>query len=130
MERASETANPTLVPQPGGRGALYSGGKPGNSGGGRPPSALRAVAREHLDERLEDLNTIAESSSVAAKDRVSAIALLAKIGLYDHGVGKRELNELMRGMAEVVKEHAPEVADVIFLSWEALLVEKMKAAPK
>lgn len=33
---------PPLVPQPGGRGAIYRGGVPGNAGGGRPRDAVRA----------------------------------------------------------------------------------------
>ena len=41
---------PALVPRPDGRGALLSGGMPGNAGGGRPKDALvaqlRAIALE------------------------------------------------------------------------------------
>lgn len=35
-----------MIPQPGGRGALLSGGMPGNKGGSKPPDALRAKLRE------------------------------------------------------------------------------------
>lgn len=34
-------ARPALVPQPDGKGALLTGGMPGNAGGGRPPQALK-----------------------------------------------------------------------------------------
>lgn len=39
----------TKIPQPGGRGALNSGGTPGNKGGGRPREAIRARCRTLFD---------------------------------------------------------------------------------
>lgn len=59
-ESADQTAEPELVPQPHG-GALLSGGKPGNKGGGRTPDEFKRrmaelassdAALEYLDECL------------------------------------------------------------------------------
>lgn len=56
---------PVLVPQPNGRGALLSGGLPGNRGGpGRPPSEVRKLARklssEYFVEALPKVHDIAQ----------------------------------------------------------------------
>src|SRR5688572_22994648 len=58
-ERKSD--RPHLIPQPGGRGALLSGGLPGNAGGGRPASDLRARMRGSLAERIAIAESIADS---------------------------------------------------------------------
>lgn len=58
---ATKTANvPALIPQPGGRGALYAGGVPGNKGGGRQSSAFLAAlhdipARARIPEVVEGI---------------------------------------------------------------------------
>ena len=49
---------PALIPQPNGKGALYSGGVPGNKGGGRKKSEWLAkleVAMEPLPAVLADI---------------------------------------------------------------------------
>jgi hypothetical protein len=49
VKNSDKNSEPALVPRPDGRGALLTGGKPGNSGGtGRPPDELRALARQGL----------------------------------------------------------------------------------
>lgn len=40
-ETPNDSPKPPLVPQPGGRGAIYQGGVPGNRGGGRTPDEFR-----------------------------------------------------------------------------------------
>ena len=47
---ARETATPYLIPRPDGRGALLSGGQPGNKGGGATPDALRGTIRRIIEE--------------------------------------------------------------------------------
>ena len=50
VQNAKKPAIPHLIPQPGGRGALLSGGLPGNPGGGRTPEAIRGTLREIIEE--------------------------------------------------------------------------------
>lgn len=79
---AKETAKqlPALIPQSNGKGSLYAGGMPGNAGGtGRPPSAIRALMRQHLDfEVLADL--MAEYKK-GDRDTLEVAEYLAKYGL-------------------------------------------------
>ncbi len=76
----TEKPFPALVPQPHG-GALYRGGVPGNRGGWKPPSALRARLRGSLDERVSVLEEIADDTTAAPGDRIRAVDVLAKYGL-------------------------------------------------
>jgi len=71
---------PRLVPLEKG-GALLSGGLPGNAGGGRPPSIVRATMREALADRIEILAAIADDPDVRPADRIKAIEQLARYGL-------------------------------------------------
>lgn len=72
---------PALIPQPHG-GALLSGGVLGHRGGpGRPPSALREVMRLSLEERLPILEKLADDPTVAPRDRLKAIEILARYGI-------------------------------------------------
>ena len=91
---------PFLVPQPHG-GALLSGGRRGGPPGpGRPPSALRALARERLAEVLPRVAAIAAGEPVMhvrttdgrtrtivttprVTDQLQAAWLLARTGLGD-----------------------------------------------
>lgn len=50
----SSSAAPTLVPQKNG-GALYSGGKPGNKGGGRPKERVRRKALKLTNKAINEL---------------------------------------------------------------------------
>ena len=97
------TAMPILIPQPNGRGALLSGGMPGNAGGSGPaPSELRARLRGSFAQRMHVLEQFAdgvvtiteqcpacgyqaepttEALSLTPADRTRAMALLAKYGL-------------------------------------------------
>lgn len=85
---------PVLVPRPDGRGALNSGGTPGNRGGGRLPNAIRRKARRMLATRLDIVGHIADGVTVQFDDgeqlkwvsprpaeRLQALKLLADWGL-------------------------------------------------
>lgn len=76
---------PTLIPQPGGRGALLSGGIPGNPGNtqpvGRPASAIRARLRGSFEERIPVAEAIADSPTETSEARLKAVDLLGKYGL-------------------------------------------------
>ena len=66
-----------VVPEHG-RGALRTGGTPGNRGGsGRPPSAIREAARLAFSERLHVLTDIADDDETRPIDRIRAIDLLS-----------------------------------------------------
>lgn len=63
-------------------GRLLLGGKPGNKGGpGRPPSTIRAVAREEFADLIPELVKIARSKTSSKADKCRAIDLLGKYGL-------------------------------------------------
>lgn len=79
-ENSDENSGPELIPQPHG-GAILSGGWPGNAGGGRPPSVVRAAMREALAERVRLLAEIADDHDVRPSDRIKAIEALARYGL-------------------------------------------------
>lgn len=56
---------PKLVPQPNGRGALLSGGQPGNKGGtGRPPNEIRAMLRETVGGHGSVVDDIASGKPI------------------------------------------------------------------
>lgn len=90
-----------LVPQPHG-GALLSGGKPGNKGGGRKPDWFRTAARDLIEQynllpRLAAIgagmigeihqakdaagNLVAVYCATPAKDQIKAIEVLSKLGI-------------------------------------------------
>jgi len=79
-ENSDDNNGPELIPQPHG-GALLSGGWPGNAGGGRPPSVVRAAMREALAERIGLLAEIADDEDARPSDRIKAIEALARYGL-------------------------------------------------
>lgn len=54
---------PPLVPQEHG-GAIYRGGLPGNKGGGRPKSVVKAACLRSFDERIPVLESIADGEPV------------------------------------------------------------------
>jgi hypothetical protein len=102
---------PKLVPQPHG-GALLSGGVPGNRGGtGRPPSAVREIAREAYADRIPRLTAIIDDPESKPSEVVAAMALLERTGL-----GLRH---------EVTAIEAPEPLDL-----DALRAEIMNRLPR
>lgn len=50
---------PELIPQPGGRGALLTGGMPGNVGGGRPPDEFKRMLA-HLSSRAKTIGALSK----------------------------------------------------------------------
>jgi hypothetical protein len=56
----TDVVMPVLVPRENGRGALLTGGVPGNAGGGRPRSEVKALATAKLPRHVNTLDGIAE----------------------------------------------------------------------
>ncbi len=95
------TDSKALVPQAHG-GALRTGGKLGNRGGGRTPNELRELFRKPLAKLLPIITEIAESKDIQevtcphcnekhevitwlkAGDKLKAVDLLGKYGLGTH----------------------------------------------
>lgn len=78
----SLNGHPHLIPQPGGKGALLSGGIFGHrGGGGRPPSVVREIARESFAERIPRLTAIIDDPTSQPRDVIAAMALLERTGL-------------------------------------------------
>jgi hypothetical protein len=98
-------------PQPHG-GALVPGAGGGRQpGAGRPPSAIRAAAREQLDKRLPLLGTFAGSAKVKTGDRIRAIEALAKIGL-EESIAVADVRKALDATGELIRARlAPAVAD-------------------
>lgn len=82
--RETAKESPKLVPQPNGRGALLSGGLPGNKGGGRPKDEFQARMRE-LASGEEALNYFEQClrGDHGYKAHTSAMSFAA-----EHGYGK------------------------------------------
>ena len=79
----SGTSSGELVPQKHG-GAIRRGSKPGgNENAGRPPSAIREIARKSFAERIPILERIADDDDARSSDRISAIKVLADTGGVD-----------------------------------------------
>lgn len=79
-EPKSAENTPDLIPQKHG-GALYSGGKPGNKGGGRPKSVVRALAREEGYKSLVRLAKRAEAEEMSMADAIRLADLQLKYGI-------------------------------------------------
>lgn len=81
---ARKTAKPAKIPQPNGKGELYSGGVPGNKGGtGRPPNEFVERMRElaSSEERLKHVETILD-------DPNHAQYMAARRYVTEYGYGK------------------------------------------
>lgn len=86
MQRRKTTKKSTIrkIPQPGGRGALNSGGTPGNKGGtGRPPDQFKELCRELATAE----NTI-KSIRAILKSRKDPQFMAALRWASEHGYGK------------------------------------------
>lgn len=78
-KKAGKKAGGELVRQAEG-GALWRGPSPNNvPGTGRPPSAIRATARQLFDQRIPTLASIADKGK-RDSDRIAAIDKLGKYG--------------------------------------------------
>ncbi len=107
-ETATTTPNlPVLVPRPGGRGALLSGGIPGNKGG-RPPNEFKELCR-----RLTTRKATVEAVKAILEDKTHPHFIGALKWATEHGYGKPketvEVNAtIQHGLLVVPSEIAPE----------------------
>lgn len=110
-KKPGEKPGGELVSQPHG-GALRRGGPPGGKPGtGRPPSAIRAAAREALDKRLPLLGRFAASTKEKTNDRIRAIEALAKIGL-EESIAVADVRRALGATGELIRDRLPpDVAD-------------------
>lgn len=105
MQRRARSSKSTAVVGPVRKpnGQLV-GGNPGNRGGGRPPSVIRADARGRFDELLPVLSTIAKSKKgVLTRDRIRAADVLGRYGM-DHSVSIADIRECLREQREEILE--------------------------
>lgn len=98
QRRTSEKKSaPQLIPRPDGKGALLSGGVPGNKGGtGRPPNEVRALARDlgyrslgAIEKVLEKIEAQLEEGKPVNTDLLLRIAEHAN----KYGLGTRDTTE-------------------------------------
>lgn len=88
-------------------GALLAGGAPNNRGGtGRPPSAIRATARQAFDEVLPIVTRIVKSKSTSDRDRIRGIDVLGKYGM-GHPVSIDDVRDRLREQLEAIREFLP-----------------------
>lgn len=108
---AKTPAPVALVRQPHG-GLLRQGGT--NRGGpGRPPSAIRAAARDEFDRLIPKLATIAKAKETKDSDRIRAIDVLGKYGM-DAAVSVADVRECLRQTTEEIREFlSPEQSDML-----------------
>lgn len=92
---------PSLIPQSHG-GALLSGGVPGNAGGGRPPSEVRAACRAAFHDRIPTLETIADDKDASPEVRISAINTFGKYGGLSGSVPIDDVRERLRAQIPVI----------------------------
>jgi hypothetical protein len=59
-------------------GGLLRVGNPGNKGGGRPKSEVKAALRLSFEQRIPVLEQIADNPSEQAKDRIRAVVALGQ----------------------------------------------------
>ena len=121
---------PPLVEQPHG-GALYRAGVPGNRGGGRPPSAVRRLARLEFEKRIPTLAELADSKTERTRDRIRAIDVLGKYGLGQaRGLDEEEFEAVVLELAGAVQRRLvgalpPAQADAVlaqlFEDWKEIL---------
>ena len=83
-KNSDENTDIKLVVPAHGRGALRTGGNPGNKGGtGRPPSKIRTKCRDAFEDRLPFLQGIVDDEDERTSDRIKAHDLLGKYGGVD-----------------------------------------------
>lgn len=93
-----------MVVQPNGKGALATGGYPGNKGGtGRPRDRIRRQAVESLEERLKIANEIIDDGEAKDRDRIMGLAFLAKVGGMEQKGGITVDAELLNEFFTVIE---------------------------
>jgi hypothetical protein len=122
----SGLAVPVLIPGPRG-GALWTGGIPGNKGGtGRPPSALRQLARELYGEYLEPTTRkIMDSENpLDMKTKVQVLDHYAKFGLGE--VQAVADDTVLKAVGTILANYLPEdVLQQVFAEIEAAVKESV-----
>lgn len=105
------TSAVVLAPQPHG-GALQVGGTPGNPGGGRPRSEVRAAALEGAAAAVPILREMLRDDGVKQETRVQAANTLLKYGLGTiRELSVDEVRERLRRTVEAIRlELDPETA--------------------
>ena len=87
-------SEPTLIPQPNGRGALLSGGVPGNKGGGNVKSKARQAAAEGGAKAIKLLNQILASLEAEFDSGVIDKKLINEVSRALEALGKYGLGEI------------------------------------
>jgi hypothetical protein len=102
-EKSANDSSTELVVPAHGRGALRTGGKPGNKGGGRTPSALRKMALKKSPKMLQVLEKIALSETSKESDRVAAAREHVKIALGS-GYSETEVRDKVQATIMMIDE--------------------------
>lgn len=118
---------PKVVPKHG-RGMIYQGGVPGNRGGTRPRSAVKAAALKAFDKRIGILEDIADADGSEEDkdkardvDRISAIRVLGQAGgVNAEGVIDKDLIRELSAVIDVRVEDV-EAKQAIFDDWAQIL---------
>jgi hypothetical protein len=121
-KKSAKANMPALIPQPNGKGALLAGGIPGNKGGGRPKSEVRAAALEGADVAIPFLKSVVEEAIEAKKKkkdgvlglfRSKAEAIAASKILLQFGLGTQtevsvdDIRNRLSRQLEVLREELP-----------------------
>ena len=143
-----ETTTPVLVPRPDGRGALNSGGTPGNKGGGRPPNELRGSMREILEEGLPHLRefvtgerpsaaevkcpecgeeVLVELKEASPADQLKAMDIVARFGLPKEGYDQDLISELWDATEGALPELDPAIVEKVKKAWVPILARRLMA---
>jgi hypothetical protein len=93
-------------------GLLRTGGKPGNRGGGRPPSAIKAACRRSFAEALDVATKIAKGQPLTEKgappthaDTIRAFNVLGRYGFHETETILPDL--LVQALAKALADNVP-----------------------
>ena len=131
MERKNSERNsdPKLTPQPGGRGALLSGGKPGNKGGGRPRNELRGLLRQDLESAQRQLRERLDAGTLKVPEifRYIEFALRYTLPIPKEGYDSELIADLWRVTeAELTRhEEGAVMADKVQQAWVPVLAARV-----
>jgi hypothetical protein len=93
-----EPQTPVLIQQPGGRGALLSGGQPGNKGGGAIPYRVRYAAAQATERGIPVMDLIIQGGDdYTPLEKVAALRVVSDVS----GVNKPEVQVLPQDLEEL-----------------------------
>ncbi len=95
---------PTLIPQPNGKGALLSGGMPGNKGGGDHPDNIRRAFRSDVAIAREKIMELLEADGLSPGEIIQYIDKAAKYSI-GKPITRDELKGILTRMWELVVQH-------------------------